>query len=325
LFRFRVEQQEMEEMELMMQLSELGFDSHRIQAAIKATKSESLDACLDWLQRQQHADFSQDDPSTKVESVDEDEASSSGTRAKIDASAGHHQPKAIEENAIEEKEKREEDGKNIEDKGAVEEGGQQRMETVRQRMAEKRRSEEAAQEQAERQRELQRRQEGKDIVGLRRQRDDQARMKMIEEQRQEEAFRRERILAMIAQDRRNQEEAQSSLTKLSEQEKLKEEESVSVGDDNGARGGGGKKKDNSQIRIQIRGVPLHGNVTMTFSRAAVFDDVVAEVEQRFPGTLLRYRLIVALPPQEFGPGDGNRSLVDLGLAPSCVLTLALRK
>lgn len=268
-----------------MQLSELGFPAHRIQQALKATESQSLEAALDWLQNEQDKSALYEHP-IDVDALPVDEASSSKSSktANIVKDEEAPKPKSLEE--------------------------------IKEKVAEKRKLEDQQREEEERARELQRRQEGKDLLALKRQRDEAQRRQMMEEQRkqrEDEERRRQKVLAQIAEDRRRNMESKAEEDVAIVEKEASPEKKPRV-----------QEADDGKTRIQIRG--LSGG-PFKFEPLATFQDVLKAIEARAPGTMHRHRLILALPPpREFTAADATKTLVDLGLAPSCVLTLApLRK
>lgn len=283
---------------MIMQLSELGFQPDRIQRAIKATKSESLEAALDFLQNEQidgQDSFSENDKSFVEDKPSSSKAADkpleSGQTIDLTEAAG---PKASNPGSDQPPQQ-----PTIKSVGELEE-----------KLAEKRKLDKIKEEQVEKERELQRRREGKEVIELKRQRDTIERKKMIEEQRrqaQDERLRKERVLAMIKEDRANQEERFA----VPVDPPLTEEELQVVAN------------HGDNVRVMVRG--LSAPLSMSLSSDCTLDDVVARIEEEFPDTMMNHRLLVSLPHREFSQEDCQRSLLDLGLSPSTILTLAPKR
>ena len=298
----------MEEMELMMQLSELGFSPDRIQRAIKATKCESLEAALDFLQNEQMEGQQVEDDKSFI--VDDKTVPSSSSKV-VGASSG--KPNTIDlTNDLKKNTPQEESDKSSLQQPQPSQPTIKSVEELQEKLAEKRKLDKVKEEQQEKDRELYRRREGKEILDLKRQRDSIERKKMLEEQRrqaEDEQRRKERVLAMIKEDRANQE---ARLAMTSEPPSPEGEETTQVPPNLG---------DN--VRVMVRGLPAP--LSMNLSNDCTLDDVIARIEEEHPDTMLNHRLIVSLPHREFSQEDCQKSLVDLGLSPSTILTLAPKR
>jgi UBX domain-containing protein 1/4 len=290
----------MEEMQLMMQLSELGFPPDRIQRAIKATNSESLEAALDFLQNEQQdgqQTYSEDDKSY----VDDKPSSSKVAEKPVD------NPQTIDLTGETQTPTKETSQPPPQGQPSI-----KSVDQLQEKLAEKRKLEKIKEEQEEKDRELQRRREGKEITGLQRQRDANERKKMLEEQRrqaEDEKRRKERVLAMIKEDRANQEARTAIIHDTPASEEEAEPQVIAKHSDN--------------VRVMVRG--LSGPLTMSLSNDCTLDDVIARIEEEFPDTMLKCRLLVSLPHREFSTEDCQKSLLDLGLSPSTILTLAPKR
>lgn len=270
-------------MELMMQLAELGFPPERIQRALKATKCKGLDTALDYLQNE----FDPPESKDSVTAIaDDDEESKDPVSTALKQS---QRPSAEEPSSS-----------SIPQKVTS-------VDELQQKVAEKRKSDALKEEQEMKEQELKRRQEGKELLALKSQRDAIERQNMLEErkkQMEDERRRKERVLAMIAEDRATQN--QPSVAKKAEPKP----EILS------------KPANSDNVRIAIRGVALEKQLLMNLSPDCTLDDVVAHIEEQQPNIMTRHRLIIPLPHHEFGLEDYSKSLLDLGLAPSVILTLA---
>lgn len=286
-----------EEMELMMQLAELGFPPERIQRALKATDCKGLDAALDYLQNE----F--DPPATKAV-VDEEEESKEPIISK-----------PIETVVEKVTEQTSTTAGSSETASSSTTNNIVTVDELQQKLAEKRKLEAVKEEQASREQELKRRQEGKEMLALKRQRDALERQKLVDERKkamEDERRRKERVLAMIAEDRASQNQPIITNTidqKSDDVQMVKEEQSTtSTSSDN--------------VRIMVRGAALGKQLLLNLSGDCTLDDVIAHIEEEHPDIMTRHRLIIALPHREFERAEYSKSLIDLGLAPSVLLTLA---
>ena len=291
----------MEEMELMMQLSELGFTPDRIQRAIKATKCESLEAALDYLQNEQMDGQQLPDEPFDVKDAPSSSKIAGSSSKKADTIDLTNESKQVplgESLQTLQQQKPQPTVKSIEE--------------LQEKLAEKRKFDKIKEEQEEKERESQRRREGKETLELKRQRDSSERIKMIEEQRrkaEDEKRRKERVLEMIKEDRANQEARFAMISELASPENEEPPQVATEYSDN--------------VRVMIRGLP--DPLNMSLSNDCTLDDVIARIEEEYPDTMLNHRLIVSLPHREFSQEDCQKSLVDLGLSPSTILTLAPKR
>lgn len=267
-------------MELMMQLAELGFPPERIQKALKATGSSSLDAALDYLQNEFDL-ANQEAP----------------TEPAITESTEH---RAIQ----------------------AEPPAAEKLQKV---IAEKRQLDAARAAQVENELELKRRQEGKEMLALKRHRETAERQKMLADRRkemEEEKKRRERVLAMIAEDRENQKKFVPPESRQEWEESLMTEETNKQQQQQEIRRIGGNA--GSGANVLIRGPAIPRQILLNISSDCTLDDVCAYIEQEFPRVMENSRLLVALPHREFSPEEYGKSLADLGLCNSAI-TVAPKK
>lgn len=285
-----------EEMELMMQLAELGFPPERIQRALKATECKGLDVALDYLQNEFDPPQQQ---SMAVDDEDSKEPLSAALKASQDSAKAAEEPSSSSTAA------------------AASSSVDKKIESVddlQQKLAEKRKLNSMKEEHAMKEQELKRRQEGKDVLAIKRQRDALERQKLIEErkkQSEDERKRKERVLALIAEDRETQNQMVNAMP-----EEAPKPSSPAAAESMRMNG----TSDN--LRVMIRGTALGKPLKLNLSSDCTLDDVIGHIEEEHPNVMLNHRLIVALPHREFERREYTKSLQDLGLFPSVVLTLA---
>ncbi|KAF7259460.1 hypothetical protein EG68_03352 [Paragonimus skrjabini miyazakii] len=294
-------------------LLEMGFPKPLAEEALKCTGNNGLDAAMEWLVKHQEDN---DAPEDKPQVTESDPAKSfkcedCSKSLRNEEEVQIHSARTGHVNYSESTE---------EVKPLTEEERKAQMEKLQDLLRQKKLQRDAQEKQEELEREKRRRKQGKDIVSAKTKFEEDEIRRMVEQKRrekEEDKAYRERLKADIARER-----AEKKMKERGEDPQISPVAKPVLPPQP-------PKSDSTVCRLQIR-LPSGPPLKAEFGPSEPLSAVILYISQRWPlnevGSVdpSSVQVLTTFPKRDFGEGDLQMPLSELGLCPSAVLIARLK-